>query len=372
MRSGVRRAAAADRPTLAALLEEIAAIRGVKLVHYSKEGCQVTEKGGVLPTLELVAEIKIRKLLPKVKGKSKKKKKRKKLEASGVVYQAGYFYVVFDNRLQVARIQEDLQKGDNRLFGRKKGKGGYEGITYDQEAGVFHTVVEIAKPGYQPRAVVADEQSPQPANGQGWPSSDYYHGWIHTYDPKFRLLGEVRLDYRFDRDDFKDNKGFEGLTWICRDGCSYLLALCEGERRYLDDGGNGASGGAIQVYRKEGNGWAFSRELRIPEVVQFKDYSGLGIRHGKVALVSQQESALWVSTLEDDWTLDEGRIYRFPTTPKKGKKTPKKGKKTYCNVEGVSWINDTRIVVVSDSRKKGDPPRSKKKQQSIHIFDIPS
>jgi uncharacterized protein YjiK len=249
--------------------------------------------------------------------------------------------LVFDNLRQVAKIGCDLRKkGDNCFLGKKKGKRGYEGVTYDKQQDAFHAVVEIEKSG-----------------------SSGYCACIHTYDHGFDFLGEARLDYPFGRDDFKDDKGFEGLACLCQDGCTYLLALCEGNRCFLDDNGKESTGGVIQVYKREGNGWAQSRKISIPKTVRFKDYSGLDVRNGKVAVVSQEESKLWISTLGDDWTLDEGRIYLFPRN--------NKGKKKYCNVEGVAWITDTQMVVVSDSKKDRQAGRCKKKAQSIHVFEIP-
>jgi hypothetical protein len=46
----------------------------------------------------------------------------------------------------------------------------------------------------------------------------------------------------------------------------------------------------------------------------------------------------------------------------------------YGNIEGVAWITRTRVAVVSDRRKKKNQPDENlsEKDQSIHIFDIPS
>jgi len=41
------------------------------------------------------------------------------------------------------------------------------------------------------------------------------------------------------------------------------------------------------------------------------------------------------------------------------------------NVEGVCWIAEDRIVVVSDRRKSGQPKRNGKKDQLIHVFEVP-
>jgi hypothetical protein len=46
----------------------------------------------------------------------------------------------------------------------------------------------------------------------------------------------------------------------------------------------------------------------------------------------------------------------------------------YGNIEGVGWITPTRIVTVSDRRKKSKQPDKalSEKDQSVHIFEIPT
>ena len=43
----------------------------------------------------------------------------------------------------------------------------------------------------------------------------------------------------------------------------------------------------------------------------------------------------------------------------------------YGNIEGVSWISPSRIVAVSDRKKRDQIGCVAEKDQSIHIFDIP-
>jgi hypothetical protein len=64
------------------------------------------------------------------------------------------------------------------------------------------------------------------------------------------------------------------------------------------------------------------------------------------------------------WTIDgDGQVYDFPRSSK--------GKTVYGNVEGVCWIAEDRIVIVSDRRKSDQPKRCGEKDQSIHVFEIP-
>ena len=75
---------------------------------------------------------------------------------------------------------------------------------------------------------------------------------------------------------------------------------------------------------------------------------------------------MWVGKRESNtWKIqNRGTIYKFPKS--------KKGKTTYCNVEGVSWMSDDRLVVVSDAKKSSQPKACKKKEQSIHIVTLPA
>jgi len=94
----------------------------------------------------------------------------------------------------------------------------------------------------------------------------------------------------------------------------------------------------------------------------------MSIDNGRVTIVSQVSSMLWVGNLnEADWTWrDKGQLYQFPRS--------KNGAIQYGNIEGVGWITPTRVVTVSDRRKKKSQPDAglSEKDQSIHIFEIPS
>jgi hypothetical protein len=100
----------------------------------------------------------------------------------------------------------------------------------------------------------------------------------------------------------------------------------------------------------------------------FVDYSGMSLDNDRVAVVSQVNSMLWVGNLDEaSWTWrDEGQLYQFPRSDD--------GAIHYGNIEGVGWINPTRIVTVSDRRKKKNQPDNglSEKDQSLHIFEIPS
>jgi hypothetical protein len=97
-------------------------------------------------------------------------------------------------------------------------------------------------------------------------------------------------------------------------------------------------------------------------------YNAAKVNNGRMAIVSQVNSMLWVGQFgEADWTCrDEGQLYEFPRF--------NDGCIQYGNIEGVGWITPTRIVAVSDKRKKAAQPEKalSEKDQSVHIFDIPT
>jgi hypothetical protein len=122
------------------------------------------------------------------------------------------------------------------------------------------------------------------------------------------------------------------------------------------------------VFEKKKRRWAHAGTIALPTALPFVDYSGMSIEHGRVAVVSQVSSMLWVGQFDEagwEWR-DTGQLYEFPRSDQ--------GTIRYGNIEGVGWINPTRIVTVSDRRKKKNQPDKglSKKDQSVHVFDIPS
>jgi hypothetical protein len=93
----------------------------------------------------------------------------------------------------------------------------------------------------------------------------------------------------------------------------------------------------------------------------------MSLDNGRVAIVSQETSMLWVGEFDEaGWTWrGDGQLYRFPRS--------KGGNIHYGNIEGVAWIGPHRIVAVSDRRKKQHQPDKQiaEKDQSIHLFDLP-
>jgi hypothetical protein len=288
-----------------------------------------------VPTLNLVREAKICDLITCEQPTTR-------YEASGVLVKDGHYFVVFDDRTEIGCFSDDLQpKKTNGLFGMAHGDFGYEGITYNGAKQRFYLLVEARK------------------HARGC-----YRASIVEYDDEFTYLKERPADFTFK----SSNKGFEAVAHVRRNGQDYLLALCEGNKCKCGSKGRKPGGGRVQVLEKKKKRWAHSGTIALPTTVPFVDYSGMSIDQGRVAIVSQVNSMLWVGQFDEaGWTWrDAGQLYEFPRS--------ESGTIRYGNIEGVGWISPTRIVTVSDRRKKKNQPDKglSEKDQSVHIFDIPS
>jgi hypothetical protein len=288
-----------------------------------------------IATLRLVRERKIRDLLLC-------DNKTRRWEASGVLVKDGKLFVVFDDRTEIARICDDLEPNDaNELLGSADGVSGYEGITFNDASERYYLLVEARRH-----------------------ASGYYHALIVEYDCDFRYLKDRPVDFAFK----SDNKGFEAVAHVRRDGHDFILALCEGNKCKCGKKGRKPGGGRIQVFEKKRKCWQHARTIALPTSVEFADYSGMSVDHGRVAVVSQVNSQLWVGRFhEADWAWrDAGQLYEFPRFDN--------GDIQYGNIEGVGWVTPTRIVAVSDRRKKSSQPDKKlaDKDQSVHLFDLPT
>jgi hypothetical protein len=262
-------------------------------------------------------------------------------EASGVLVKDGHFLVVFDDRTKIGRFTDDLQPNPkNGLLGITHAESGYEGITYNADNERYYLLVEARKH-----------------------AGRRYKALIVEYDHDFQYLKERPADFTFK----SENKGFEAVAHVRRDEKDYLLALCEGNECKCGARGRKPGGGRVQVFKKKRRRWDHVGTIALPDTLPFVDYSGMSIDQGWVAVVSQVSSMLWVGRFDEaSWTWrDSGRLYEFPRSDG--------GTIRYGNIEGVGWINPTRIVAVSDRRKKKSQPDKglSDKDQSVHIFDIP-
>jgi hypothetical protein len=266
----------------------------------------------------------------------------KRWEASGVLVKDRHYFVVFDNHTEIARVSGDLQPNStNGLFGVAHTVCGDEGITYNAPKRRYYLLVESRKT-----------------------SSGCYQATIVEYDGGFRYLKERPINFTFK----SSNKGFEAVAHVRRGDKDYLLALCEGNKCKCGAKGRQPGGGRVQVFEKKKKQWAHARTIALPDAIPFVDYSGMSLDNGHVAIVSQVNSMLWVGQFDEaGWAWrDAGQLYEFPRSDD--------GTIRYGNIEGVAWITRTRVVTVSDRRKKKNQPEKglAEKDQSIHVFDIPS
>ncbi len=91
--------------------------------------------------LELVAEDKVANLLT---GENVPER----LEASGVFFLDGFFYLIFDNVRQIAKIKKDLNNiQDNCLVSVKEEqlKDAFEDITYNYQKQKFYLLIEASE-----------------------------------------------------------------------------------------------------------------------------------------------------------------------------------------------------------------------------------
>jgi hypothetical protein len=286
--------------------------------------------------LELVQETRIGELL---KGAEKKH-----YEASGVHLKDGYLHIVFDDTSRLLRIRPDWHNaGEEPHLLELKGTGtGYEDITYQSSTCRWYCLIEAA----------------ETESGVSMPRVD-------EFDDSFGFIRSHWLNFPLKT----GNKGFEGLSTVRYAGNDYLLGLCEGNDCKSGSAGVQPGKGRIQVFRWEAEHWEHVGTIRLPEVVRYKDYASLDFRNDYLTVISQASSAMWVGRLRaqptglEDPFEDDGHLFLFPRDDK--------GRIIYCNLEGVTWLENDRLVVVSDKRKANQPGRCARKDQSIHIFKLP-
>jgi hypothetical protein len=284
--------------------------------------------------LELIVEAKVADLLDGVDDLA-----ATSLEPSGVCVHDGAFYVIFDNVSAIARIEDlSTRSPGNRLLSASVGGAGKdtEDITFDPVSGHFFVLIEAVEHGSELLGEV------------------YEHGLDGT--PLGHAFLDVALETR--------SKGLEGLSCIVRNGEVLLLGLCEGNRCKGGKAGRRPGGGRIHVFRRGPLVWKREATIRLPKDVDFVDYASVAVRGDRIAVVSQSSSALWIGRLATTgFAVEEsGTIYEFPRDADH--------RVVYGTVEGVSWLTDDRLVMVSDRAEGNTPARAK--DRSLHVFRLPS
>ena len=273
-----------------------------------------------------IREIKIRSLMPAINSS--------KIEASGVYYNNGNYYIIFDNLHKIAIIKQDFSIiNSNQWLGkeRAKRKSGFEGITYNPLTNKYLVVQESEK--FQNKIIPV----------------------IHEFTHDFETSDSYDIDFLLKN----ENKGAEGITFFKIKNESYILLLFE-KPNTLNQSTNEV--GNILVLKKKNGYYEEFAYLSLPKNVNFDDFSDIAWNGSKIAVLSQESSSLWVGELTEELTWkNAGNTYYFPK---------REGEYLYCNLEGISWINETTIVLVSDTSKKKQPSICKEKSEMIHLWKI--
>jgi hypothetical protein len=247
-------------------------------------------------------------------------------EASGVLVRDGLLLVVCDNTGSVAVLDPGLAlPGPHREIPLRGGRGrGYEDIAADPATRRLFVLVE-ALPNDRP---------------DGPP----YHALVEEYDEGYRLVAAKILDVPLKQ----ANKGIEGLAVVRHDGRTHLLGLPE------------ARGGRLPVFTEADDRWEQIATIRLP--LSFDDYAGVTVAGDRIAVISQESSALWLGRLDPrTWAVDEGVVHEFPRD--------RDGKPRFTAVEGVAFLGADRIVVATDrTTARGHDGN----EQSVAVFDLPA
>lgn len=286
--------------------------------------------------LELVLEVRIGELL---KGTGEKR-----YEASGIYLKDDYLHIIFDHDPRLLRLRLDWRHaGEEPVLLDLNGSGaGYEDITCQSSTNRWYCLIEAAKTN----------------SGVLMPRVD-------EFDESFAFIRSYWLNFPLEA----GNKGFEGLSTLRYAGNDYLLGLCEGNNCKSGSAGVQPGKGRIQVFMRAAENWEHVGTIKLPKSVRYKDYSSLDLRNGYLTVLSQASSAMWVGRLRaepaglNDLFEDDGRLFLFPRDDK--------GRIIYCNLEGVTWLGNDRLAVVSDKGKSDQPGHCARKDQSIHIFRLP-
>ena len=291
----------------------------------------------------------------------------RQFEASAVSIEAGTgrAAIIFDNAHAVGVLDPLLPwRPSGALHGRRRAApSDYEGIAWGEGGTVLALAEgEAVEGGDGVRKARIDEFA--------LPSDS-------SVDPT--LIRSCPVEYEL----HAENKGLEDLVSLSP---GRALALCEGNRCLGGaPGREPGHGRMLAVTRGDGEGdgggggcrWVVDRVVGVPPDAAFSDYAGLALRNGWLAVLSQEDAAVFVgrfnaSTLEfapHDPARDARRVFGLPRTPSCDR--------TFCNAEGIDFVDDpgvrgpARVVVVTDKARPGSPWPCVQAAEAIHLFSLP-
>lgn len=292
-----------------------------------------------------------------------------KFEASAVVgvgnVEKDGYLVAFDNMFEMGLIHVVEGSGGMRV---KRGElvewGGKKELKDGSE---FEAIVANGKGGF-----IVVQEVVEKKGGLLLPAMwDVELETLKNGSKRMKVNEECLGDFEFSH----DNSGFEGVDLVKdADGKEFLLGLCEknyctgGERGYSQTG----NGRIVVMEKTTVDGkcrYKTKKALDIPRSADFHDYSAMDIRGDRIAIVSQENSAVWIGKFKPGknghFHFGKGKTYDFPRNDACLIK--------YCNIEGIYWITDNAIAAVSDKMKsKGKQSfRCLEKDQMIHTFALP-
>jgi hypothetical protein len=182
---------------------------------------------------------------------------------------------------------------------------------------------------------------------------------VEVVEADFQRHSQAFLDFAVEA----DNKGMEGLT--CQPGReTHRSPSAKATDAAAVAKASGLAAGDCNCSGLGSTAASTSRPLRLPSRVPFIDYGSLAVHGDRIAVLSQQSSALWVGAFRPgSWEFaDEGICYQLPRDAA--------GRIQYGTAEGVSWLADDRVAIVSD-RAPRSAPRWRSKHRSVHIFALP-
>jgi hypothetical protein len=270
--------------------------------------------------LKLARERRFRDLLPPPDDR--------RFEASGVVVAGRSLWVVFDNTRCVARLPIALD-GPGTWVDLPDTAEGFEDIAYSPRSRRFLLLVESVRRG------------------------DVYVSAIDEYDSRWRFLQRRTIEGAL----LRQNKGYEGIACATFRGRELVWALRERSKDPIPH---------VDLLTPAHDTWRVERSIDLPVSAQFSDYSALAVRGRRMAVLSQEDGKLWVGRLTADGSAtDEGVVFDFP-------RTRTKHKRRYYALEGLAWIDDDRLVLVSDrANRRKYPKRARRRDESIHVFRLP-
>jgi hypothetical protein len=230
-------------------------------------------------------------------------KNQTKWEASGVAAVRGRFYTVFDSSHSIGSLDDSFafRSEDNVLVGEQGEESQYEGIAYVPEDDTFLLLVEA-------RASKRSAGALKPAVTTVRLAED-----LSGYE----VLARCEVDFELTH----ENKGFESILYLHTAQGPLLLGLCEGNFCAGGSAGRDAGNGRIVVSQlRAGDGedgaclWVPQKTIEIPPGAAFDDYSGMAYNYatGKMAILSQENAAVWVSGVVERACLRAGNACRRP------------------------------------------------------------